>query len=359
MRIICSSIKTKLTPASTTNQTRSCLQQAGTRTACYVARLPIKRGAILAALFTTLGCSMHPLPEDVSRKDTYDIVRKIRCEAAEGLSKFNLEDLIIVNTFIGYDFDFDITEKNNLGTDGARGTLTLEQKLLSPSGTFKLDVKPVAERSRQTQRTFRLIESLKDLKKLDYKKCAPIEANWAYPITGSIGINEVVETYIGLEKLTNFTELPNGKTVLIPGPGSNKPPVVFSDLLTYTTNFGASVTPELTLNSVAGSLKLTKATIGADATRKDIHKVTVALARNLAVQVDGRSVTRVSLNQGDREYLSMTARYNARVSRNADAVARKTLTGSSQVLVELERRRTLSEDETATQRLLEILRPVP
>jgi hypothetical protein len=169
-------------------------------------------------------------------------------------------------------------------------------------------------------------------------------------------MNEIVETYIELEKLTNFTKLPDGSTRPVAGKDT---PVVFSDVLKFTTNFGASVTPELTLNSGVGSLKLTKASIAGDATRKDIHNVTVALARDLTIQVDGKLRSVARTNPGDREYLSMTNRINARVSRNADAVARKVLTGSSQVLVELERRRSLREDATATDRLLEILRPLP
>ena len=39
-------------------------------------------GAALAAGLA--GCSMHPLPDDVSRVSTVDIVERIRCEAQEG-----------------------------------------------------------------------------------------------------------------------------------------------------------------------------------------------------------------------------------------------------------------------------------
>src|SRR5262245_61678744 len=175
MRTICKFI-TRLTPASTANQLGSWLQKAGARAAFHVASPFINCGVILVTFVTTLGCSMHPLPEDVSRKNTYDIVKKIRCEVAEGLHAYAATDLVVANTFIGYDFDFDITETNNLGTNGTRGSLTLEQKLLSPSGTFKLDVRPFAESSRQTQRTFRIIERLKDLKKLNGQQCSPTQA---------------------------------------------------------------------------------------------------------------------------------------------------------------------------------------
>src|SRR5215470_8480165 len=195
MRTISKAIA-RLTPTPIINQLFSSFKQASAQAALRVTNAPMKRGAIVAILVTPLlGCSMHPLPEDVSRKNTYDIVKKIRCEAAEGLRAYAANDPIVVNTFIGYDFDFDITENNSLGTNGARGIVSLEQKLLSPSASFKLDVKPYAEASRETHRTFRIIESLKVLKRLDEQQCSPTQANWAFPITGAIGINEVVETY--------------------------------------------------------------------------------------------------------------------------------------------------------------------
>ncbi len=35
-----------------------------------------------------IGCSIHPLPDDVSRKTTYDIVEKIRCEAKAAVEQY-------------------------------------------------------------------------------------------------------------------------------------------------------------------------------------------------------------------------------------------------------------------------------
>jgi hypothetical protein len=62
--------------------------------------------ALSAALF---GCSMHPLTEDVARKNTFDIVEKIRCEAAEALRLVPANHPLLSEVFVGYDFDFDIT----------------------------------------------------------------------------------------------------------------------------------------------------------------------------------------------------------------------------------------------------------
>ncbi len=61
-----------------------------------------------------VACSMHPLPYDVSRVSTYDIVEKLRCEAKEGLRGVPYGHPILKHTVIGYDFTFDITEDNNL-----------------------------------------------------------------------------------------------------------------------------------------------------------------------------------------------------------------------------------------------------
>lgn len=70
-----------------------------------------------ASVFAT-GCSMHPLPEDISPASTVVIVKSIRCEALAGLESFRAEEKlraasIIKATFIGFDFRFDISEANS------------------------------------------------------------------------------------------------------------------------------------------------------------------------------------------------------------------------------------------------------
>ncbi|UFW45792.1 MULTISPECIES: hypothetical protein [Bradyrhizobium] len=48
--------------------------------------------ACLAAALL-LGCSIHPVPEDVTGVNTYHIVRQIRCEAREAIKSVVLERL--------------------------------------------------------------------------------------------------------------------------------------------------------------------------------------------------------------------------------------------------------------------------
>ncbi len=191
---------------------------------------------------------------------------------------------------------------------------------------------------------------LRVLEKLNAANCTDIatRANWIYPITGAIGMGEVVRTYIRLEKLTDFgTGFASGDLPLKPKADS----VVFSDDIDYTTEFGGSATPTLELASIVGKFRLTKATIMAEAKRKDIHSVTVALAQ------DGQSVdlpetpqlTELGVNFGNSRAGARTL--DAAVVRGAPAKAR--------VLYELERRRLLKEDERVTARLVEVLRPTP
>src|SRR5258708_5133630 len=100
----------------------------GTR-ATFLAAMRSAFGFTLLVLSPLLiGCSIHPLPDDVSRKSTYDIVEKIRCEAKAAVDKYGrgFNDASIV-----YSFTFNINE-----VDDASAGLTL----LDPfkSGTFTL-----------------------------------------------------------------------------------------------------------------------------------------------------------------------------------------------------------------------------
>ena len=131
--------------------------------------------ATLACALT--GCSIHPLPDDVSRSSTFDIVERIRCEVHEGLQSLPLRDphvrRIIANTTIGYDFSFAITENNDL----TEGGLTFKRP--TPSGFFHLDATASATRQRANTRRFRILEDLKELEKID---CSPgSRANWIGP----------------------------------------------------------------------------------------------------------------------------------------------------------------------------------
>src|SRR5262245_4297245 len=202
------------------------------------------------------GCSVHPLPEDVSRASTVDIVRNIRCEAKKGLAGFEGDKAaqdIIAATVIGFDFEFHITESNS----ATNGELNFQKH---SGGLSKLDFDASASLRRENKRNFQIVEDLRDLKKADCSG-AMNRANRVYPITGAIGMDEVVRTFIKLDKLTAFRKVggnPGFQTGagadLVAGLLSN---LIFSDDIDFTTTLKAGAEPELVLNAGIGSLKVT------------------------------------------------------------------------------------------------------
>lgn len=265
---------------------------------------------LILPLAMLTACAAHPLPEDVTRKSTFAIVQQLRCEARSGIIAANFSKTALENTYIGFDFTFDITESNKAtaGSLGFTHPFSDGKLLLSFSGG--------AERTRQAQRFVRVVQLFSDLK--DDKSCgdagAPY-ANLAYPITGKIGLDEIVGTYASLRRVTGLRRR---------GPEKS----IFSDELSFTTQLDAGVTPKLEINSVAGQFKLTSASVTGSVQRKDIHKVTVAIA----VKSDVNDVVR----------LNVLRRSSAPPGIGSDAGA---------VIDELDRLRTRNDDSRVLESL--------
>jgi hypothetical protein len=109
-----------------------------------------------------------------------------------------------------------------------------------------------------------------------------LEKNWIYPITGEIGIYEVVKTFAKLHGIENPV-------------GTEK--FSFSDELTFVTFLGAGVQPQLTL--LGDRSRVTNAGANLRAQRLDVHKVSItiigsrqtaaALARSRLPASEGRA----------------------------------------------------------------------
>ncbi len=283
---------------------------------------------------TLFGCSSHPLVEDFARKDTYAIVQKIRCEAHNAVEKTVVKDKhgkvidgdartqALSNYIIGFDFKLDITEKNN----ASGGKVDFTNPFMG--GKFTLALSGGAEKTRQSERFFRTIETLGSLNALKGCSLDDGEANLIYPITGYIGMEEVLYTFLDLEKDKNLVQEDRkggggasgkSKTGGAPGGGgdgsggegaggkggkgtgkgrnqytadtnntNNKGAAanpyesyhsVFSDTLTFTTKLNAGVKPSLEVAAGTGAIKLTNFTIDGSVERIDEHQVSVAISR--------------------------------------------------------------------------------
>lgn len=223
---------------------------------------PLRALALSFVLPLLTGCSTHPLPQDFSRKDTFQIVQKARCEAKQGIFDAGIENHEdLSKTTIGFDFTFRMTEKNQM-TEG-------KLSFLSPAhgGSLTLGLRGGADKLRHNERVFRVVDNLADLKNDASCKPENLRENFLYPMAGAIGLNEIVETFAKLRGFTpaleKFKDTDN----------------VLSDKIEFTTTLTAGITPTLKVDSGVGSLHLTDLSINGNVERVDFHAVTVAIAR--------------------------------------------------------------------------------
>lgn len=267
------------------------------------------------------GCSTHPLPDPVTRQTTVEIVQRLRCEARDGLvaslDKFSTP---LNQTYIGFDFTFDIVENNNANG----GVLEITDSLAR--GTFKLAFGAGIEKKRENKRFFRVIELLSELMDdpilQDRKKgpCATTYgANLVYPISGRVGLDEVVTSYATLQQSSTL--------------GLDDKDIVFSDSIGFVTKLSASITPALELAAVTGKLKLTKASASGVADRSDTHKVVVAISK-------AKATSKTVKTAFGKEKIEPLA--NVLTSGRGSTVI--TRPSSAPVILELERQRNRDDD---------------
>lgn len=246
------------------------------------------------------GCAVHPLPEDVAPLNTVEIVEHIRCEMYEALRHqivliFDLSDspaahdiarqieaaperplsefqdqikllkpvyqkriTAFAGTTIGYGFRFNITEQ-----DVAKSTLNFGLPW-NPLSNFTLNATAGLDKKRANTRRFFKVDTFQDL--LLSKECLskPLnDANLIYPITGKIGLDNVVSDFV---KLTTR----GAKTFADPKDVKN-----FSEQLTFTTQISGSLNPKVKVSPHTDRFKLADAGVELSATRTDVHELTL------------------------------------------------------------------------------------
>ena len=279
---------------------------------------------IVSIAFILWGCSIHPLPNDVTGGvTTAQIVQRIRCETRKTATEALVEWLKLLGTDlpgdpgvplarklaerytehpnaihefsadlfkgpdyeqirnvievfyavgIAYNFELTMTEENNLSA----GAANFQQARIDT--LFRLGVGGSFARKRTNDRTFTVTDTFDYLlrtfsserRKDGHWDCDGfvVEANYVYPIVGKIGIDRIVYDYLDL---TVFGKLAGPK---------DKPtaPATMADKLTFTTTLSASATPKITFTPIGTSFQLIDAGITGDVSRTDQHEVTVGLA---------------------------------------------------------------------------------
>jgi hypothetical protein len=220
--------------------------------------------SVVVALILS-GCSVHPLPDQVTGQSTLAIVTAIRCEARQAILE-HAPSSAYDQGAIGFVFDFNITEENS-------ASLGLGfQELLSKS-TFNLNLAPSSALTRKADRRFTIVDTFLELKHANCSQEA-LQSRFHYPIAGAVGLNEVIGTAIGIDSLG---KLP---TFNLEGPNMvGGQAAVFSDHLTYTTKFDTgNIMSTLTFTPVPGVFTLISASPASQSSRLDQHDLTLAIA---------------------------------------------------------------------------------
>lgn len=238
------------------------------------------------------GCSLYPIPDNVSPLSTELIVLYTRCEVRTGIlghmkakgwitgltndseisslikaakdkekthpKKLTDKDntiLRLTKVAIDYSFDFNITEsnKNSAGVGFKIPGLT---HTLDAGATAALDLTRVGSRVFGTEDNWGELISNETLCK---RAREPRGGNILYPITGSLGVDRLVETFIDIEEQGGAKDS-------------------FVDTLTFTTSVSGDANASLKINPVSNRFRLISATADIGASRLDVHKLTLSIA---------------------------------------------------------------------------------
>jgi hypothetical protein len=225
-------------------------------------------------------CAIHPLPENVTGVKTSQIVHRNRCEARDALMRVqqrlieknrqaSLETLTKIGIVLSYSLD--ITE-----TDSLTASTTFEQLLTKGMFTFNPNASNVLKR--ENTRVFTVADDYRTLMDMRNCRAMPVGSSYQYPIVGTIGIAEMIRTFLTMalhedlnDNLTDDTALETTISKSI----AASPTMV--DTLVFTTTISAGIMPTVTLTPVGSLAQLTNASLNASLMREDAHQVIVGV----------------------------------------------------------------------------------
>ena len=302
------------------------------------------------------GCSIHPLQQEATGLRTTDLVSYIRCETRLAIQEKAINLLLeeketraadlaaklktrlggtwpaairatltpgeqgfydrYVQTGIAFDFSFDITE------DDTAGGIADPIRLIT-NGTAGVGLSASGDYRRNNLRHFIVSDTFQDLLQNEKLNCGREYrySNYAYPISGSIGMAELIDTFVDLNELKPLAQ-------------DKATSSVFADTLTFTTTLTGSVSPHVIVAPVGNQWGLASpAGVTASAQRIDKHAVIIGLsmdtpkgasAKQAAAApgyLQGRSALQKSHVTSQAEQSALDAVSQARVDAYLDRVA--------------------------------------
>jgi hypothetical protein len=264
---------------------------------------------VVASLALSCGlgaCAIHPLPENMTGDNTVRIVRHIRCEARQAavdtaiyylqqhakreghegkydrvVDVYTLRRALatakptkridaLLHTGIVYAFALQGTENNNaaFSADFVKPILHGTQSLNVAAGNIMV---------RDNIRAFTVSDNfMLYINDTDFdRRCLGEERGpyIEYPITGRIGVDEMVRTFISLAVTGDLTNLADPTK----SPGTPAGAPAMCDTLTFTTTVSAGATPKIVLSPFGSKAQLMDASLALGASRVDKHQVIVGL----------------------------------------------------------------------------------
>lgn len=299
------------------------------------------RGRIFLALLisgASAGCSLHPVQQEVTGIKTPDLVQYIRCETRLAIqdkaiellveesrelsippspllpeltarrggtwdpgirARMNARERVIydryIKTGIAYDFTFDITESNT-------GAGLADPIKLFANGTAGVTLSAGGIFNRENSRHFVVSETAQSLLESSTVGLVPEDhpprkaeavcptdyrtSNFVYPISGNIGMYELISTFFDLNELKKLT-------------ADKSTSKVFADQLTFTTTISGGVTPHVLVAPLGNRWGLSApATLAASGQRVDKHGLIIGLSLDETKGSAGQSVAAAAVVPG-------------------------------------------------------------
>ena len=198
---------------------------------------------------------------------------------------------------IALSYTLDMTEM-----DGLTGSSNFEE--LVTRGTFSANPGAADALTRENRRTFTVADNYRTLKQMVDCATAPAGSNYQYPIVGTIGIDETIQTFLTMalhEDLNGVIDNELGKLPDEPSKYTAASPSMV-ETLTFTTKISAGVTPQIMLTPILSTsrLKLNSASLAFAWSRQDMHEVIVGLGMPTVPSQEGHVRTLYSAISSSR-----------------------------------------------------------
>jgi hypothetical protein len=258
--------------------------------------------ALLLACICFEGCSIHPLPEDVTRYNTARIVHLVRCEARAAVLQEAINIVNWKNTHpevVGEDTlrRFDLRKLrpeqfkwyDTLARTGIVYSFVLEGSVVESvmfnadflkaitNGTVTLSPQAGNSLTRDNIRAFTVSDSFQTLLLLDEKRCEALGQpgpNYEYPITGTIGVAEMVRTFVVMSVTGNLSGQEESLDALSLSP-AGQPAMV--DTLKFTTAISGGITPKVSVSPLGSGWSIMDANLAGSVMRTDTHTAIIGL----------------------------------------------------------------------------------